>query len=916
MTPLLERTAGKTSFSVTSLPSSSGEVPATVSVLDWDGDKYSDLAVVWRTPFNVANNSIVGYVFSGEDVNTNETPTPVLTITDEVSPLDSIAGPDRTSVLDNHFKDWALFELTPKVDASFGAGVIGDINGDGLEDLALVDTGFLVLPHDSFMFPNLARVYVMLGGSHTESQALNLVDLKADAFGLGYGVIELGDVGTPLHVQGTDPVTQDGYDDFALVRKIEDFIDTPLDRFPFKADASLLVFMGLAPETPEFKNELFGVNLDVEAEEQDHRVTPDLSIRRFSDDALLDDVFVVGELTAVAGDLNADGEIDLVVGEKERLLTTNISDDRAPIDILELDRRGRVYVLWSAASHIGNANANNTDLALTQADITIQGAGLNDRLGTFASVPMVDLGGDRFDDLLIGATGANGFTGQVVDDAGKLYVVYGSPQRVHPDDRPDIADVTVISNRSFTGSGDFLVDLGTGQPETRGETEDGRNQLTAASMAPQDGIVQPLAIFWLSINQNSTPTKVTLNATQTVGNAIEFDPVEALQADLDESLDAASLTGVIETDLQGSKLILRLVEKGSNTSLQVRNPNTMAQRWLGLRHGQLGLGTRAVSAQIVSVGPLPSNGELPTEAQFTLTIIGGPDDGRSVAVNLQPDPTNEDLNDLRAELQQALDDAFAAEGLVPMITAGNTEGRLTLTEAKIPDQSSFSFMVIDANAVTVDQLQFGVNERWFTFTTLGDGRAGNIIQVDPVLKPRQILTGDQDDRLRAVAGTLIPIGEGIYSLDPDRTELTVGGESEDDKIAILEFELSGVIGDYLEHYDEFEGAIPYFESILLPLTNVTGDGTLTAQLLVSEGDRLVTADDGQEEAATGIINFENNALDLTEAVRQFLQTGRSRITLRLAIDEGNGTEADDELTFDADALGLQITIAQRPGRFR
>ena len=109
-----------------------------------------------------------------------------------------------------------------------------------------------------------------------------------------------------------------------------------------------------------------------------------------------------------------------------------------------------------------SAGERGDELLLSQADVVLTGTNELDQFGVLPANARIDANQDGADDLIIGAPGAEGLLGGVKQDAGKLHFVYGSPVQL---ELAAEEDIFVLANRTFTGSGDFLVDLGTGQPD-------------------------------------------------------------------------------------------------------------------------------------------------------------------------------------------------------------------------------------------------------------------------------------------------------------------------------------------------------------------------------------------------------------------------------------------------------------------
>src|SRR5262249_43458183 len=100
------------------------------------------------------------------------------------------------------------------------------------------------------------------------------------------------------------------------------------------------------------------------------------------------------------------------------------------------------------------------ELLLATADVVLTGEFDHDRFGTLASTPRLDLDGDRIDDLLIGAARSDVTAAGGTLDLGKGPVFSGARTAARP-----ATQFQILANRTVTGSGDFLVDRNTGQPD-------------------------------------------------------------------------------------------------------------------------------------------------------------------------------------------------------------------------------------------------------------------------------------------------------------------------------------------------------------------------------------------------------------------------------------------------------------------
>ena len=139
-----------------------------------------------------------------------------------------------------------------------------------------------------------------------------------------------------------------------------------------------------------------------------------------------------------------------------------------------------MYILWDVARRAAELEqqgeqprftllqrtANDGERA-SYADLLLVGEGLIDQLGFVASTPAIDVNRDRVDDLIVAAARADRSSDNLASESGTVYVNFGSPERrtfgqLVPD--LELFDPVELTNRTVTGSGDFLVDEGTGRP--------------------------------------------------------------------------------------------------------------------------------------------------------------------------------------------------------------------------------------------------------------------------------------------------------------------------------------------------------------------------------------------------------------------------------------------------------------------
>ncbi|MFN0040815.1 MAG: LamG-like jellyroll fold domain-containing protein, partial [Burkholderiales bacterium] len=395
---------------------------ASIAVLNWNDDGKADIALV-RSAAPAGSNQ--GYVFSGTALWNGAGKRAANSLSDVVATIRADAS-DRTAVAQTLLGGAIPAESSGVFPApQVQAVVAGDVTGDGLDDLVLIDSGFAFFQGVGTVpsgLPNIGRAYLVTGRSPVSGPVDNQIDLGTESeliiqdFSLGGSAAALADL------------NGDGYDDFALGSLREGRRDEPTDT---AREGGLFVFFGKAD---------FGgaTKLGEEA---------DIVVSRAASADLPDDDSFIGALTATAGDFDGDQKMDLVVGERIRQVTANGSGQ-----ILDLDQSGRVSVFFNVAD-------GSRRLSLALADRTLRGDFEFDALGTLSATPSFDLDHDGLDDLVIGAPGADVITTDVVPSGGKVFVIYGSSARAALP--PDAIE---LGNRSFTGSGFFLVDEGTGRP--------------------------------------------------------------------------------------------------------------------------------------------------------------------------------------------------------------------------------------------------------------------------------------------------------------------------------------------------------------------------------------------------------------------------------------------------------------------
>ena len=264
-------------------------------------------------------------------------------------------------------------------DSGVSASSAGDVNGDGYDDLIIGATGVGTVQGEYDMTPGPGEVYVVYGGATGADLVLDRSTLDGTR-GFALTGIANGDM-LGQSVSSAGDVNGDGYDDLII----------GANGVGSEAGATYVVYGGAsAPGTD-------GV-LDLGALNGTNGFT--LTGIAAGDQS--------GRSVSSAGDVNGDGYDDLIIGSR-------FADPNG-------DSSGETYIVYGGASAPGtNGVLDLSDLDGTNG-FTLIGSDRNDRVGQSVS-SAGDVNGDGYDDLIIGADGANGPDGENL--AGEIHVVYG-----------------------------------------------------------------------------------------------------------------------------------------------------------------------------------------------------------------------------------------------------------------------------------------------------------------------------------------------------------------------------------------------------------------------------------------------------------------------------------------------------------
>ncbi|QSJ15475.1 FG-GAP repeat protein [Nostoc sp. UHCC 0702] len=259
--------------------------------------------------------------------------------------------------------------------SGFSVSNAGDINGDGIDDVIIGAIGF---PRNNP--PPAEESYVVFGSSSGFSASLNLLSLDGSN-GFVINRINRADY-SGYSVSGAGDINGDGIDDLIIGAPRADANGQR------RAGSSYVVFGSSSG---------FGASLN-------------LSDLNGSNGFVINGIDAYdssGFSVSSAGDINGDGIDDLIIGASSASLNGQYSV-------------GSSYVVFGSTSGFG-ASLNLSDLNGSNGFV-INGIDALDRLGSSVS-SAGDINGDGFDDLIIGAPGADP-NGQ--NYAGSSYVVFGS----------------------------------------------------------------------------------------------------------------------------------------------------------------------------------------------------------------------------------------------------------------------------------------------------------------------------------------------------------------------------------------------------------------------------------------------------------------------------------------------------------
>jgi hypothetical protein len=406
----------------------------------------------------------------------------------------------------------------------------GDVNGDGFDDIIV--GAHLADPNGTSA---AGTSYVIYGGATGANVALSDIEAGSTA-GFAINGVDVSD-SSGISVSSAGDVNGDGFDDIIVGAYLADPNGTS------NAGTSYVIYGGAT-----------GANVALSAIEAGSTAGFAINGVDMSDFS--------GRSVSSAGDVNGDGFDDIIVGAYRA-------------DPNGTSYAGTSYVIY------GGATGANLELSAIEAGSTagfaINGVDLSDRSGRSVS-SAGDVNGDGFDDIIVGAYGAdpNGTSA-----AGTSYVIYGSATGANL----ELSDIEAGSTAGFAINGVDVSDFSGFSVSSAGDVNgDGFDDIiVGARLADPNGTSDAgtsYVIYGGATGTESTTAVAevgTAAADNFTGNAgddsftgISLDDVVRGGA----GDDSISITSLDFADVDGGNGTDTLVLDGAGLTLDLTGPRT------------------------------------------------------------------------------------------------------------------------------------------------------------------------------------------------------------------------------------------------------------------------------------------------------------------------------------------------------
>lgn len=718
---------------------------------------------------------------------------------------------------------------------------------------------------------HVGRVYLLPSYRYSNGFASNTVNLDLDAkyVWTGYGLGPVYNVGD---------FNNDGDDEIAFGRTLDGVAVTSYGAFVYvlPGDTSITTSVPRT-EIDETKSGFIGgIN----------------SLAVIQRGTLPAGTYAYGTPQVTAGDFDGNGFVDLAVGLPQSTYSTSPTN---PLMNPSADpNANKVFLFRDVAIRSYYYAVPKT---LSNAAIVISGEAAGDQFG-WLTVSPADLNGDRIPDLVIGAPNANVDTALTTMASGRVYTIFGGRQSA----LAPSPTAQFLTNRDIPGSGLYVVESSDGQPffHDQSNTTDGGGTVLASSGRIGFSSATDLDRFDIvSGTWQFTGDKIQATAPAG-GDAIALLKTAlptAAAFRLEATIDVVGTPG--ENDFRC--LVFDYLSPTSYKFARMRADLSMNLIYFEI--GEMTSSGRVIHATGQNIFfSFPA-------AKLTVDVQNG-----RVSTHYFPTTGNPGQGWYGTEYTFPSDDLMNYGG----------DGGPFVTPTRV------GLMTHDGGVQTFDDVLFNERERWYRFSTLGDGQPGDQV-VGRVsngvthLPSRPAVAhtfSTQTDLLQpglATAASTFYLSGGNYFIDVVTPPYKIGGPNS--RITLFTLDLTPLMG-YMD--DPNSITLSQFKVFFDSYTGPAFNGQVTLQTLDAEPDATQTsADAAGTTAGYGSFSQSFNAVatgspisfqftyDLTEVVRAALARGRMRIGFILS---GGGAATPLQFAFNnASSTRFTVATADRHG---